>query len=293
MKTFAIFSFLVVKSTAIFKGFTRPNDGQQHRSMENQEQLIKVYDNEKDFVAELEKYNMVPMVEDFSSFLKGASQADLVEGKNDVGVFDIVIKSNEKRNDTYLGAIREEDGGSFYGIYDKNEVSVLFDYFADATAYAFSATWDIDQEYEGALSEKLHIQLGSGLRSYRLNLVDFMHQQNTRFIGFIDDFKGFRSMEVFTINSTGPIAFSMSEVMMSTTQPDPKISFLSFLISAQETAESMVGVFGTGGFFGPGGFYENVILKTYRFFFGNDGVFMQIMTRLVTVTLFSGDADER
>jgi len=296
MKPFAIFPFLVVKSTAYFKGFTRPNlkDDQQHRSRETQQRLIKVYDNKKDFEAELESYDMVPMAEDFSSFLNGESQVNLNAGKTDVGLFDIVIKTNENRNGTNLGLIHEEDGGTFRGTYQKDEISVMFDYFSDATFYAFAASWDIDQEYdENALDEKLHIQLGSGLRMYQLNLVEYMHQQNTRFVGFIDDFEGFRSIELLTRNATGPITFSVNEIVVSTAEPKPDANFYNFLISSQEMAESLTGIFTLGGFFGPGGFYQEVIRDTLEFFFGEGGIFCRMVTRYVTARLFSDGEDER
>jgi len=254
--------------------------GDNVRSIDHRKtSVMKVYDNKADFLAELGNFKMSHVEEKFDHILGKQDSVDLKPGKNDVGKFKIIIDTpGSSKNVTDVGTIQSVDGGTYEGVVQTGITSVSFDYFENATIYAFGCSWDIDQEYDPLNpNNALHIRLGSGYNAYVLNLEEYMYLYDTRFIGFVDDFEGYRSMEIYSPEAVTPISFSMTEVIMSSSEPNPDRGDQEAMVGAQIVAQLLMNIFSLGGFFGEQGFWSEVVCGTWNFFFGgDDGLYPRI-----------------
>lgn len=214
--------------------------------------------------------------EDFSGALGDEDSVTLKMGRNNIGTFEIIVgAADANKNVSDTGTITKADGGTYVASYKKDVTDIKFDYFENATAYAFASTWDIENTFENDPSKSLWIRLGSGYNEYTLDVQHYMHLHDTRFIGFIDNNEGFRSMGFFSPASDEQITFRMSGVKLSTTAPKSGRAVTLFMMCIEGALEKLMDFFNLGGFFGENGFYSTVVVDTFNFFFGSDGVLVR------------------
>lgn len=234
-------------------------------------QLIRILDNKKAYEDTLKSYGMTWRPEDFAKYLNKQSDVPLSSGSNDVGTFDIIVEHNDYNNvsDPEIGSIQSVDGGTFVGVYQRGITSVAFDSFENATVHAFAATWDVRRRYEPGVTrpeECLHVRIGRGFNQLVLNVEEYLYMYDTQYIGFVDDYHGFRSLEIFSPESKGKIDFSMHEVTLSTAQPRAEDPVGSLFVVIESLADDLTSAFMLSGFFGENGFFQEVILGTIDFF---------------------------